>query len=429
MKIDKSSYKLTNVLGPRILVTLGILILIRTGTFLSVPGIDPIDLACYIQRTPVAKNLISTFAGENTFVIGLFTLNIFPFVNATIIVQLLVAFSPRLAQLQKEGDFEGKRTVSRLTRNLALLVSVVQSIGIALYLRPALFEWNIFLASQIVLWLTTGAMIVLWLSELITDYGLGNGSSVLIYINIVSNLPNLFKKLFFENSETSNFLPVTSIVLLFLLSLVSFYGIVFLQNGSLFIPLISAKQLNQSSFKGRNRTGTYLPLRFNQAGVMPVILTASFLVIPKYLINLGVFPWLNFLTSMNANWFYWAIQLFYWFGYLLLIIAFSSFYSSIVLNPKDLSDQLQKQAVKISGVRPGVETVFYLKREIQRMANLGSILLAILTIIPNFIESTFHITGLNGLSTTSFLILGGVILDLKREIRDILLSGVYQKLY
>ncbi len=425
MKIQRN-YKRPNILLPRILLTIGILMLIRTGTFLPVPGIDPIDLACYIQRTPVAKNLISTFAGDNAFVIGLFTLNIFPFVNATIVVQLLIAFSPRLAQLQKEGDFEGKRTISRLTRIIAFFVSILQSVGVALYLRPALFEWNILLASQIVLWLTSGAMIVLWLSELITDYGLGNGSSLLIYSNIVSNLPNLSKKLLLETSETSVGLSWTSTLLLIGLGLASFYGIVFLQNGALRIPLISARQLNQSSFQDRNRATNYLPLRFNQAGVMPVILTTSFLVVPKYLISLGLFPWLNFLTSMESNW---VIQLIYWFGYLLLILAFSSFYSSIVLNPKDLSDQLQKNAVKITGVRPGVPTVFYLKREIQRMTRLGAILLAILTIIPNFIESTFHLTGLNGLSTTSFLILGGVIIDLKREISDIYLSNIYRDLY
>lgn len=422
----KTSNKRREILLPRILLTIGVLLLIRTGTFLPVPGIDSLDLDSYIQRTPIAKNLISTFAGDNVFVIGLFTLNIFPFVNATILVQLLTAFSPRLAQLQKEGDFEGKRTISRLTRNITLLVSIGQSVGIALYLRPALFEWNILLASEIVLWLTSGAMIVLWLSEIITDYGLGNGSSLLIYINIVSNLPNLSKKLLLETSETSVFLSFTSILIIVGLGLASFYGIVFLQNGILRIPLISARQLNQSSFQNRNRKANYLPLGFNQAGVMPVILTTSFLVVPRYLINLGIFPWLNVLGSLESNLF---LQFVYWVGYFVLILSFSSFYSSIISNPKDLSDQLQKRAVKIYGVRPGVATVLYLKREIQRMTRFGALLLANLTIIPNFIESIFHLTGLNGLSTTSFLILGGVILDLKREIRDIFLSNIYRDIY
>ncbi len=423
---SKNNNKRREILLPRILLTIGVLLLIRTGTFLPVPGIDSLDLDSYIQRTPIAKNLISTFAGDNVFVIGLFTLNIFPFVNATILVQLLTAFSPRLAQLQKEGDFEGKRTISRLTRNITLLVSIGQSVGIALYLRPALFEWNILLASEIVLWLTSGAMIVLWLSEIITDYGLGNGSSLLIYINIVSNLPNLSKKLLLETSETSVFLSFTSILIIVGLGLASFYGIVFLQNGILRIPLISARQLNQSSFQNRNRKANYLPLGFNQAGVMPVILTTSFLVVPRYLINLGIFPWLNVLGSLESNWF---LQFVYWVGYFVLILSFSSFYSSIISNPKDLSDQLQKRAVKIYGVRPGVATVLYLKREIQRMTRFGALLLANLTIIPNFIESIFHLTGLNGLSTTSFLILGGVILDLKREIRDIFLSNIYRDIY
>ena len=423
---NTSSSKNTDSLSNRILLTVGILLLIRTGTFLPIPGIDPIDLNCYIQQTTVAKNLISTFAGENAFVIGLFTLNIFPYVNATILVQLLIAFSPQLAQLQKEGDFDGKRKISRLTRNITLLVAILQSAGVALSLRPALFEWNFLLASQIVLWLTSGTMIVLWLSEIITDYGLGNGSSLLIYLNIVSNLPNLIKRLGFENSEVSSFSSLLSILLLIILGVILSYGIVFLQNGRLVIPLISARQLNQSSFQDRTRTNTYLPLRFNQAGIMPIILTTSFLVVPKYLINVGLFSKLNFLTSLESNWF---IQFIYWFSYLVLIFVFSSFYSAIVLNPKDLSDQLQKNAVKIYGVRPGIPTVFYLKQEIQRMTRLGAIVLAVLAIFPNFIESTFNLTGFNGLSTTSLLILGGVIIDLKREIKDLSGSNRYSQLY
>jgi preprotein translocase subunit SecY len=422
---NRSRSKNTNIFWPRVLLTIGILLLIRTGTFLPVPGIDLIDLDCYIQRTPIAKNLISTFTGENAFVIGLFTLNIFPFVNATIIVQFLIAFSPRLAQLQKEGDFEGKRTISRLTRNITLFVSIVQSIGVALYLRPALFEWNILLASQIVLWLTSGAMIVLWLSEIITDYGLGNGSSLLIYINIVSNLPNLSSKLFFENSETTIIGSVSDTLILFLLGLVSFYGIVFLQKGQLRIPLISARQLNQSSFQDRNQKNNYLPLKFNQAGVMPILLTTTFLVVPKYLINLGLFS-SNSWKFLESNWF---VQFLYWISYFILILGFSSFYSAIVLNPKDLSDQLQKNAVKIYGVRPGIPTVFYLKREIQRMTRLGAIILALLAILPNFIEVTFHLTGLNGLSITSLLILCSVILDLEREISDLTVSQDYDQFY
>jgi preprotein translocase subunit SecY len=404
---------------PRTLVTLGTLLLIRSGTFLPVPGINYSELAAYIERSSVAKNLISTFSGDNTFVIGLFTLSIFPYINATIFVQLLIGVSPKLAQLQKEGDFEGQREISRLTRKITLLVAIIQSIGIASYLRPILFNWNLVLASEIVLWLTTGAMIVLWLSELITDYGLGNGTSLLVYTNIISNLPNLFKKLVIETNENSTGFSILSSLAILLLIFVSFYGIVLLQNSILKIPLISSKQLNQSSFYVDKGT-SYLPLRFNQAGVMPIILTTSFLVIPNYLINLGIFQSFNFLTKF---------QFIYWIGYFILIISFSLFYSSIILKPKDMSDQLQKMAVKIPNVRPGLQTIFYLKKEIQRVTFIGAITLAVITIGPNFLESTLHLTSLNGLSTTSFLILAGVLLDLKREIANIYFDSVYNSMY
>jgi len=206
---------------------------------------------------------------------------------------------------------------------------------------------------------------------------------------------------------------------LVLLILFALYAIVLLQNSTLIINLISSKRLSRTSSNSyaKKKSESYLPLRFNQAGVMPIILTTSFLVLPNYLINLGIFQSLNFLT--NFKWIYWI-------GYFVLILAFSSFYSSIVLNPKDISDQLQKSAVKIPGVRPGVQTIFYLKQEIQRITLMGATLLAFITIVPNFIESTLNITSLSGLSTTSFLILGGVILDLKREISNIYYSEIYR---
>jgi len=412
MKITK---QIKDIVFTRLLISLGIVFLIRIGTFLPIPGINQSDLAFYIQRHSVAKNLISTFSGDNTFVIGLFTLNIFPYINATILIQLLLGFSPKLAKLQKDGDFEGRRRITQLTRLITLIWAIIQSVGISSYLRQVLFDWNYSLAIEIVLWLTTGAMIVLWLSELITDYGLGNGTSILVYTNIISNLPNLLNKLVIENSTNLTFVSIIGINLLIFGSL---YGIVFLQQGIRRIPLISSKQLNQSYTQ--DLVDYYLPLRFNQAGVMPIILTTVILVIPNYIINLGIFQWLNFLGSF---------KFIYWIGYFGLILAFSSFYSSIVLNPKDISDQLQKMAVTIPGLRPGLQTNFYLKQVIKRVTLIGATMLAILTVVPNFIESTLNITGLNGLSTTSLLILAGVILDLIREIDNIYYSNVYNSRY
>ena len=416
MKIKRKINKqVGDVLLNRLLVSLGILLLIRIGTFLPVPGINHSELAFYIQRHSVTKSLVSTFSGDNTFVIGLFTLNIFPYINATILVQLLTGFSPQLGKLQKEGDFEGRRSISRLTRFITLIWAIIQAAGVTLYLKQILFGWNYFLAFEIILWLTSGAMIVLWLSELITDYGLGNGASLLIYTNIISNLPNLCQKVIVENSENFTIFSAIGIVLLVVISL---YGIVFLQEGIRKIPLISSKQLNQSSVQ--DVVNNYLPLRFNQAGVMPIILTTAILVIPNYIINLGIFPWLNFLTSF---------KFIYWIGYFILILTFSRFYSSIILNPKDISDQLQKMAVAIPGVRPGLQTTFYLKQVIKRVTLIGATMLATITIVPNFVESTLNLTGLNGLSTTSLLILAGVVLDLFREINNIYYSNVYNNRY
>ena len=417
MKISK---EVRNVLINRLLISLGIILFIRVGTFLPVPGINHSDLAFYIQRHSVAKSLVSTFSGDNTFVIGLFTLNIFPYINATIFVQLLLGFSPKLAKLQKEGDFEGRRTISRLTRFITLVWAIIQSVGVTLYLKQILFDWNYLLAIEIVLWLTTGAMIILWLSELITDYGLGNGASLLIYTNIISNLPNLFKKLIVENNTNFNQFSVIGITLLVFLSL---YGIVFLQQGIRKIPLISSKQLNQTSLQ--SGVNNYLPLRFNQAGVMPIILTTAILVVPGYILNLDLFQGIfNEIFQVFAS-----FKFIYWIGYFILILTFSSFYSSIVLKPKDLSDQLQKMAVTIPGIRPGLQTTFYLKQVIKRITLIGATMLATLTVVPNFIESTLNITGLNGLSTTSLLILAGVVLDLIREINNIYYSNVYNNMY
>jgi len=417
VKINK---EIKDILLKRILVTIGILLVIRIGTFLPVPGINHSDLAFYIQSHSVTRSLVSTFAGNNTFVIGLFTLNIFPYINASILVQLILGFSPKLSKLQKEGDLEGRRSINKLTRFITLIWAIIQSVSVALYLKQVLFNWNYSLAFEIVIWLTTGAMIVLWLSELITDYGLGNGASLLIYTNIISSLPNLAQAIFSENNENFTAFSEIGIVLLILISL---YGIVFLQEGVRIIPLISSKQLNQSSLQDSVTSNNYIPLRFNQAGVMPIILTTAILVVPNYISNLGLLPKIN--LPINLEYF----GFLYWIGYFALILIFSSFYSTIVLNPKDISDQLQKMAVTVPGVRPGIQTTFYLKQVMKRITLVGATMLAVLATVPNFIESTLNITSLNGLSSTSLLILAGVVLDLVREVKNIYYSNIYSNMY
>jgi preprotein translocase subunit SecY len=407
-----------NILLKRILLSLGILIFIRMGTFLPIPGVSPLEIEFFLERNSIARTFVNAFSGNNTFVIGIFSLNIFPYINASILIQVLTNILPYLSKLQKEGGSEGKRIINRLTRLITFAWALIQSVTLSIYLTRVLMNWNIFLIFEIIIWLTTGSMIILWLSELITEYGLGNGPSLLIYINIVSSLPNISKKILLENAEKLNFGSCLIILLLFFSAIC---GIILLQESARLIPLISSKEL--SSLGSSSQKSNYIPLRFNQAGVMPIILTTGVLVIPTYINSLGFLPLLSFPFLIQAS------QIIYWSSYFLLILVFSLIYSSIILNPKDISEQLQKMAVAIPGIRPGIVTTFYLKEIMRRVTILGAILLALLATLPNIIEGILGISSLNGLGTTSLLILVGVILDTSREIRSLRISNIYTEMF
>lgn len=418
-----------NILLTRLLLSLLILIFIRMGTFLPIPGINHGYLEFYIQRHSAVQTLVSTFAGGSTVVVGLFTLNIFPYINASIIIQLLVSLVPSLSKLQKEGGAEARRSINSLTRLLTLGWALIQSSSVAFYLKRALFDWNYFLAFEIIIWLTTGAMIVLWLSELITEYGLGNGASLLIYTNIVSSLPGFVKQLARETSDT---IPIGLWFISAVIFFLALYGIVLLQEGARKVPLISSKQLNQTStpLSGSSNIGSYnfIPLRFNQAGVMPIILTTAILVIPTYIYKLGLLP-VQIPNILTLPAFAASSKVLYWISYFAFVLIFSLFYSTIVVNPKDLSDELQKMAVSIPGVRPGLATTFYLKRVMKRVTLLGAIMLAVLATLPHVIEALLSLSGVSNLGTTSLLILVGVILDVTREVRSIILSNIYNDMF
>jgi preprotein translocase subunit SecY len=411
--------KTDDILLKRLLLSVGILLFIRMGTFLPIPGINHGHLAFYIQQHPITKNLVGTFSGNDTFVIGLFTLNIFPYINASIMVQLITGLIPSISKLQKEGGGEGRRAITRLTRLITFGWALIQSSSIAFYLKRALFDWTPLLAFEIILWLATGAMIVLWLSELITEYGLGNGASLLIYTNIISSLPNLGKKLITENTGNLTFVSGLGIAFLFFIAI---SGIITLQESARIVPLISSKQLGQTqSLVYKVKSNNYIPLRFNQAGVMPIILTTAILVLPNYITNLGVFPLLTIPIFFKSS------KIIYWVSYFVLILIFSSFYSTIVLNPKDISQELQKMAVSIPGIRPGLATTFYLKQVMKRVTFFGAIILAILATLPNIVEGILNLSSFNGLGTTSLLILVGVVLDISREMKSIILSNIYNE--
>ena len=424
----KKNFGDNDILLKRLLVTLGVLLVTRLGTFLPIPGINQEYLFFYIQNHSVTRSLVTAFSGDTTFVLGLFDLNIFPFINASILMQVLFNIVPKLEILQKEGSMESKRKINRITRILTLACAIIQSVSIASSLKRVLFDWNLFLAIEIIIWLTTGGMIVLWLSELITVYGLGNGASLLVYTNIISTLPILIKRLLLESDQSVSF--VSWLIISFLL-FITIYGIVMLQEAARIIPLISSKQLGQASttfslFLGNDYSDNYIPLRFNQAGVMPIILTTSVLVAPNSIGQLGILS--SPIFKPPAVLIQSSIAL-YWLSYFILVILFSSFYSTIVVNPKDISDELQKMAVAVPGIRPGVETRFYLEQVMRRITSLGAIMLAIVVTVPNIIEVMLPIPNLNGLGSTSLVISVGVILELSREIRSILLSNIYTSVF
>ena len=404
-----------NILLNRILISISLLLIVRIGTFVPVPGIEQEYLSNFVQNSAIG-GFLNTFSSGGKFVIGLFTLNIFPYINSSILMQLLVSVFPNLQKLQKEEGNAGRRKITQITRYISFGFALTQSITIALFLKTILFNWNGILALQIVLSLTTGAMIVMWFSELITEYGIGNGASLLISTNIISNFPKFAKTLV---QETDNNLSFSSILLIGTIFFIAICGITLLQEGARVIPLVSSKQLSQNEKNSYNilagKNTNYVPLRLNQAGVMPIIFTTAILVIPNYLISIGFLPELNIPFSKYL----------YGLSYFTLILGFSYFYSKIVLDPKDISDQLRKLAVTVPGIRPGKCTTYYFSQILKRTTFIGAILLAIIAALPNIIETVLHISNLRGLGTTSLLILVGVTVETRREIRDVILSNIY----
>nr|QYB18995.1 subunit Y of preprotein-translocase [Climaconeis cf. scalaris]QYB19158.1 subunit Y of preprotein-translocase [Climaconeis cf. scalaris] len=419
-----------NKILKRILITIGILFFIRLGAFIPIPGVNQKDLIFYLQTHSLPKNFISNLLNEDTFVIGIFTLNIIPAINASIFIQFLSAILPQIAKMQKEGDLQNRRLLEQWTRYITLIMAIFQSIGIALFLRDILFNWNYMLAFEIIIWLTTGGMIVLWLSQMIKEYGLGNGTSIIIAGNILISAPTIFKTVISENSSTPLFL--ISFVLLLTISL---YGMVFLQEGIRKIKLVSGKEITENNFR---QIENYIPLRYCQAGIMPLILTTTLLVIPNYLINVGILPKPAFLNYFSPILIF-ILACSYWIFYFLLVFQFSLFYSKLTLKPKEISERLQIMNIAILIpeeitlnnsryryiiIKSGIQTTFYLEQVIERVSVIGALGLSIFATLPNFLGYILGFPSLNGLSIISILILVGVILELLREVAGISYSNL-----
>ena len=407
----------------RLLVTIGLLILVRFGIFVPVPGINREAFAAGLQNNSVL-GFLDIFSGGGLSALGIFALGIIPFINASIIMQLLTAAIPALEDLQKNEGEAGRRKISQITRYVALGWAIIQSTGLTVgLLRPYANDYGLWFVIETVLALTAGSIFVMWVSELITERGIGNGASLLIFVNIVAVLPKTLGNTI-EFAQTGGREAVAQVVILLLVFLVMIVGIVFVQEGTRRIPIISARrQVGKRVYRERTN---YLPLRLNQGGVMPIIFASAVLILPSSLAGFvgaegGVGQVVNqiAISLQPGNWIYVAT-------YLLLIVFFSYFYASLIVNPVDMSQNLKKMGASIPGIRPGKATSAYLEKVLNRLTLLGAIFLGVVATVPTLVEGATGVTTFRGLGATSLLILVGVAIDTAKQIQTYVISQRYE---
>jgi preprotein translocase subunit SecY len=404
----------------RILVTIGLLILVRLGVHLPVPGIDRAAFAQNVQNSPLI-GFLDLFSGGGLSALGIFALGILPYINASIIVQLLTAALPSLEDLQKNEGEAGRRKISQITRYVSLGWAILQSVGIAIWVSPFAQAPGPLFIAQTALALTAGSMFVMWISEVVTERGIGNGASLLIFINIVSVLPRSLGQTF-ELAQSGDTQVVGRVIVLLLVFLVTIVGIVFVQEGTRRIPIISARR--QVGRKVYRESRSYLPLRLNQGGVMPIIFASSVLIVPSFLAQSLNQPFLvqvaNVLSPSGPA--PWAYALFY----LTLILFFSYFYASLIVNPVDMSQNLKKMGASIPGIRPGQKTSDYIEKVLNRLTFLGAIFLGLVAIVPTAVESAIGVQTFRGFGATSLLILVGVAIETAKQIQTYVISQRYE---
>nr|QNU09556.1 SecY [Sargassum horneri] len=410
----------------RFFLTISLLTLVRIGSFIPLPYIDINTFSPLVgsnNSTTAIATILNNFSGGGNASFSILSLGILPNINASIFIQLLTTINPTLLKLQKnEGEY-GRRKLIDYTRYLTFFFAVIEGIITTYSFRSLIFNWNILVLIQISLSLITGTMIILWFSELITKYGIGNGSSILICFNIVSNFPDQLRTIALNLSNKSIFIGffVSSI---FLLTTV---GCIYINEAVVKVPLVSASQLLRNVNKFSLWNNSNLPLRVNQAGVMPLVFTSSVMVIltsiTKFLfsqfINIDFFS--NF-TFFSTNRILLIGKIFYWLLYGISVFFFTSFYSAVLLDPKDITEQFRKNSVTIKGITPGINTQSYLSLTIKRLTIINAIFLIIILLLLNGLEYLLPINNLNlrGFGLTSQLILVNVLVDTFRKVQNLL---------
>ncbi len=414
----------------RLLVTIGLLALIRLGIHIPVPGINHV---AYQEATKNNSLLgfLDIFSGGGVSTVGIFALGILPYINASIIIQLLTAALPYLENLQKNEGEAGRRKIAQITRFVSLGWSIIQSVGIATYLQNFALTKGFNFTFQTALALITGSMFVMWVSELITERGVGNGASLLIFINITATLPKSLNQTV-QLVETGG-VEISRIIILLFVFLIMIVSIVFVQEGIRRIPIIYARRQISSTRVQRERT-SYLPLRLIQGGVMPLIFASAVVFLPNTLAGItntsnnpviaAIHEGTKFVSDAikpdgQTPWVYPIVNM-------LLIMFFSYFYASLTINPVDLAQNLKKMGASIPGIRPGKTTSEYVEGVLNRLTFLGAVFLGLVAIVPTAIESAIGVQTFRGMGATSLLILVSVAIETAKQIQTYVISQRYE---
>src|SRR6266540_3697640 len=400
-------------LRKRVIFTAVILGLYRLGPWLPAPGIDSQAIENYFSgKGGTVLGLLNLFSGSALSRFSLFALGIMPYVTASIILQLLTVVIPTLEQLQKEGE-SGYAKINQYTRYLTVALAAAQSLGYAfLFKKEGVLEANAGRLVLIVLTLTAGTALLMWMGELITKRGIGNGISLLIFASILSTIPTGITAWINGGATEKLFLPVIALGVI--------VAVVFIQEGQRRIPIQYAKRM-----VGRKMTAggsTYMPLRVNMAGVIPIIFAAAVMAFPPTIASF--FPTTQ--SFINQHFQYGSVQ--YLGIEAFLIVIFTYFYTAVQFNPVDQADNLRKYGGYIPGIRPGQPTAQYLDRVLSRLTLPGSIYLALVAVLPGIFIYYFHFSNATSraLGGTSVIIVVGVALDTMRQMESQMMMRSYE---
>ncbi len=400
----------------RILYTILMFAVFRLGVHIPVPGINESVLPSLFKQGTFF-GLLNLFSGGALGVFAVFAMGVTPYINASIIMQLLTLVIPQVEAWQKEGP-EGQKRINEWTRYGTVILGLIQAVALTVYLRDggAFLSPNLASMAVVVVVLTAGTVLLMWIGEQITESGIGNGISLLIFAGIISRIPTGIGNLY--TYITSGRITWWNLLLFCALAVLIVAAVVAVTQAALRVPVQYAKRV-----VGRRMYGgasSYIPIRVNQAGVIPVIFAASVLTVPLTLTSFTKSAWLSRVAAAFSPQYVW-----YWLIYAALIIAFTFFYTSIVWNPNDVADNIKKYGGFIPGLRPGRPTAEYLGRVLERVTVLGAIFLAAIAVLPVIFSSATNIPNIN-FGGTALLIVVGVALDTMMQIEGHLLMRHYQ---